>query len=660
VSRRRAWIPAAALLAAVYVATMAPSVTFWDAGEFIAAAHALGIPHPPGTPLFILLLHTWALPWSDGVYAVATNSFSALCTVAAGALSASLVGRWMHDEKNREFGFVVGIAAPVCAGTMFTVWSNATETEVYAASLALAVVTLFAADRAGRVGNRASRALVAYLFGLGAPLHVSALVAAPAAILLASTGADEGKLDGASAATLFTGALIAMGIGTLSPMFAVASVLSAGVTIALGRREHWTSRATAAELGSAVGFALLGATPLLFMLLRAPHDPAINQGNPSSVRALLDVVARHQYDLAPLWPRRAPLWLQIANWFEYADWQSALSLGPTVIPTVQRILVSLVFAALAVVGAAAHRRADRRSWRAMMLLFVCGSLGVILYLNLRASPSFGWGILAADAVREARERDYFFVLGFWTAGLWAGVGAVVLARRWRLPLAVGLAVAQLPIVLNWSAVTRRAEPDASLPFDVARGLLTLLPQRSVLFVAGDNDTYPVWFAQEVRRLRRDVTVVTLPLLGAGWYDEEIRRRSPDLRGAKVSPDPARTIAASARAHRRPVMAALTLEASDRVRLNGCWIVTGLALLDTGSGSGCQSISSQDTSRLIPVDRVRTGLWLKQFGSRSVGTVRPSIDPVGEYFARLLGCPALLLDSARKSGRDVSLDSICNP
>lgn len=657
---RRAWIPAAALLAAVYLATMAPSVTFWDAGEFIAAAHALGIPHPPGTPLFILLLHTWALPWSDSSYALGTNSFSVLCTAAAGGLSASLIGRWMHDDTNRQFGFVAAIAAAVCAGSMFTVWSNATETEVYAASLALALVTLYAADRAGREGNRSSRALVAYLFGLAAPLHVSALVAAPAAILLASTASSDGRLDRASAAVLLTGAVTAMGIGTLSPMFAVATIVFAGVAIALARREHWSRRATAVELGGAVGFAILGATPLLFMIIRARLDPAINQGNPSSVHALIDVVARHQYDLAPLWPRRAPLWLQIGNWFEYADWQSALSLGPTVVPTVQRVLVSLVFAALAVVGATAHHRADRRSWRALLLLFLGGSLGVILYLNLRASPSFGWGILPAGAMREARERDYFFVLGFWTAGLWAGIGAVALARRWRLSLVIGLAVAGLTIPLNWAAVTRRGEPEASLPLDVAQGLLGLLPKQAVLFVAGDNDTYPVWFAQEVLGLRRDVTVVTLPLLGASWYDDEVRRRNPDLRGGSVSPDPARTIASAARGRGRPVLAALTLDSTDRRRLNGCWTVIGFALLDTADVNDCQNGISQGIRSGVSVDAVRTERWLKQIGLRSVGTVRPAIDPVSEYFAKLLRCPGQLLDSARKSRRRVSLDSTCNP
>ena len=660
-SPRRAWIPAAGVLAVVYLGTMAPSVTFWDSGEFIAAAHALGIPHPPGTPLFILLLHTWGLPWTDGAYALATNTFSALCTVTAAAVSATLVARWMHDDRDREFGFVAGIAAAVCAGTMSTAWSNATETEVYAASLGLAMLTLYAANRAGRLNDRRSRAVVAYCFGLAAPLHISALVAAPAAIVLASTTTREGSVDRAPAAVMLTSAILVMGVGTLSPMFAIATVISAAVAIVLARRAAWTIRGTMTEFGAVVGPAVLGATPLLFMLVRARFDPAINQGNPATLHAFLDVVARRQYAPAPLWPRQAPLWLQLANWFEYADWQSALSLGPTVIPTVQRIAVSLVFGALALVGASVHRRTDRRSWCALAVLFACGSLGVALYLNLRASPSFGWGVLPANASREARERDYFFVLGFWAVGLWAGIGAVALARRWRLSLAVGLAIAELTIALNWSAVTRRKEPDSSLPADVARGLLALLPPRSVLFVVGDNDTYPLWYAQEVTGLRRDVTLVTLPLLGAGWYEAEIQRRNPTLRWSPTRRDPARSIADAARHSGRPVVAALTMEAPDRTRLNGCWTVIGFSSLDVGGTANCRDGVTTDRAGPIPVDQARAGRWVKQFGARYADSQpQPSIDPIREYFARLLRCPGQLLERTRQSGRAVSLDSTCNP
>jgi uncharacterized membrane protein len=66
------------------VITLAPTVTFWDAGEFIAAAKTLGIPHPPGTPLFTLIAHVWGTLVPVGEYAVRLNLLSALLS-AAGA-----------------------------------------------------------------------------------------------------------------------------------------------------------------------------------------------------------------------------------------------------------------------------------------------------------------------------------------------------------------------------------------------------------------------------------------------------------------------------------------------------------------------------------------------------------------------------------------------
>src|SRR6185503_12873851 len=138
--------------------------------------------------------------------------------------------------------------------------------------------------------------------------------------------------------------------------------------------------------------------------------------------------------------------------------------------------------------------------------------------------SFAWTFVPDDDLHEARERDYFFVLGFWAWGLWAGMGAIVVASRLRLPTAVGVAAAALPVVLNWTSVNRRTEPEASLPREVASALLERLPERAVLFVAGDNDTYPLWYAQQVERQRRDVTVVTMPLLNAPWYVAELARR----------------------------------------------------------------------------------------------------------------------------------------
>ena len=76
----------AATVLAVYVLTLAPTVTFWDAGEFLAAAKTLGIPHPPGTPLFVMIAHTWGLLVPIGEFAYRTNLLSALFSASAAGL----------------------------------------------------------------------------------------------------------------------------------------------------------------------------------------------------------------------------------------------------------------------------------------------------------------------------------------------------------------------------------------------------------------------------------------------------------------------------------------------------------------------------------------------------------------------------------------------
>src|SRR5262249_49111688 len=91
-ARRAAWISGGVMLA-VYVATLAPDVTFWDAGEFIAATRVLGIPHPPGTPLYVVVLNAWAKLFWFLPFAVATNLFSAACTAAAVGITARWIAR---------------------------------------------------------------------------------------------------------------------------------------------------------------------------------------------------------------------------------------------------------------------------------------------------------------------------------------------------------------------------------------------------------------------------------------------------------------------------------------------------------------------------------------------------------------------------------------
>lgn len=642
VSPRLAGALAGAVLLAVYVATLAPSVTFWDAGEFIAAARTLGIPHPPGTPLFVLLLNTWARLFPFLPFAVATNLFSAVCTATAGGLAALWIAR-------RTGSGWAAVAAALVAGGMSSVWQNATETEVYAASLALAAAAIAAADMAGRSDDRRWLVLAVYLLALAAPLHLSAIVAAPVVIQLA-TERENGVRDWSAAAALSGVTLCVVGVSRLSLVMIVLGAIALIAAPWINRRAGARAEAAQArERKELLAVVALAFSALLFMLLRAQYDPAINQGNPSTVARWFDVIGRRQYEVSGLWPRQAPVWLQVANWFEYADWQFALSFAPGVIPSVPRILMTVAFAALGWMGSRWHRAHDPRTWRAVALLLACGTIGVIVYLNLKVGTSFGWQFVPDDAHHEARDRDYFFVLGFWAWGLWAGMGGVALAERWRKPAVLGLIAAALPIALNWSVVTRKSEPEASMPREVAAELLDPLPQRAVLFVSGDNDTYPLWYAQQVEQRRRDVTVVTLPLLGADWYRDELTRRS-QLPG----PGPDR-IAAMARGEQRPVAVALTVDPEDRNQLAISWTVIGDVAVDAFGFD-----RSQQHLRVISYDKKSIQAAADRIDRWRLGrSPKTSTDPVHDYFADVLSCPRRMLVQAPPGPQADSLASLCN-
>src|SRR5213593_1029038 len=80
----------------LYVLTLAPTTQFWDTSEYIAAAYALGIPHPPGNPLFVIIAHTWGLiPWVQG-YAERINLLAATTSAMAAACWFLIGERWMR------------------------------------------------------------------------------------------------------------------------------------------------------------------------------------------------------------------------------------------------------------------------------------------------------------------------------------------------------------------------------------------------------------------------------------------------------------------------------------------------------------------------------------------------------------------------------------
>jgi hypothetical protein len=134
-------------------------------------------------------------------------------------------------------------------------------------------------------------------------------------------------------------------------------------------------------------------------------------------------------------------------------------------------------------------------------------------------------------MREVRDRDYFFLWSFSAWGVWAALGLVFLwesvasyagnnRRSWALASPV-LALALIPLFANWSTAPRKGQTDAR---DFAADLLNSVEPYGVLVVVGDNDTFPLWYAQEVEGIRKDVVVICTSLANTDWYARQVARR----------------------------------------------------------------------------------------------------------------------------------------
>jgi hypothetical protein len=245
---------------------------------------------------------------------------------------------------------------------------------------------------------------------------------------------------------------------------------------------------------------------------------------------------------------------QIANYFQYFDWQWTRSLkGNVSWFGGLRPVFTIIFIALGLFGAFTHYQRDKKSWAYFAILLVTLSFGLTFYLNFKYGYTFPNADLGPEA-REVRERDYFFIVSFSLWGLWAGLGVAAL-WQWLgekylrvtrpeqdlppLSLSPVLLLALIPLALNWSWATRRHDYAAR---DWAYNLLNSVEPYAVLFTNGDNDTFPLWYAQEVEGIRKDVTVIVMSYLNTPWYVRQIKRLTePCKPGQDPASDPTRII-----------------------------------------------------------------------------------------------------------------------
>ncbi len=166
----------------------------------------------------------------------------------------------------------------------------------------------------------------------------------------------------------------------------------------------------------------------------------------------------------------------------------------------------------------------RRDWLVVGLLFFFTGLAIVLYLN--------------QAGNQPRERDYAYAGSFYAFAIWIGLGVLSLYNflvnkkvRMAAPIATLLCFVAVPVIMGQQGWDDHDRSKKVLARDVAKDYLESCAPNAILFTVGDNDTYPLWYAQEVEGIRPDIRVINLSLLGVDWYIDQQRvtvNKSPGI------------------------------------------------------------------------------------------------------------------------------------
>ena len=511
----------------IYLSTLAPTVAFWDCGEFITTAYTLGIPHPPGAPFYTLLGRIFSmLPFGEIAFRVnllsaasgiATVVFIYLCTVR-------LLCTWLDRENTvHQIAILVGgVVASLSTAFSFSFWNNAIEAEVYGLSMCITMLAVWVAlrwDDAYKDHNSDRLLLfIAYLFGLGAGVHLQCLLTIPGILILLFTDLMEDR-------PLKHQVLVVVGL-TLYPFLSivfpigVAALLTGAVVIGLLiLRPEWRTPQFWL-LGVIIG--ALGFSTYFALFIRSGLNPMIDMNDPETWENFKAFMGRQQYGIHLVFPRRAEPWAFQFNifikyflqQFPFFDGISAYfrRAVDVYMGRYEIIHFSLITLALGIGGAVYHLRKDWKRFASLFAMFALMGVGLVLYLNM-PDP-------------EPREREYIFVGAYTFFGIWMGIGAAgLIAEVKNKSLAVLVAALMLLVpsgilVKNYHVHDRTGD---FVPYDYAYNIMATCDENAILFTNGDNDTYPLWFLQGVEGVRNDIQIVNLSLIKTSWYIKQLKR-----------------------------------------------------------------------------------------------------------------------------------------
>jgi hypothetical protein len=472
----------------LYSCTLSPTVTLVDSGELIVAAQGLGVAHPPGFPLWVMLAHLASLVPLGNV-ARRINFSSAFFAALASAMLTLVVAELMitgsylsrskqkRTQRRREngdssFGRLLIFAPAFGAGLLMafsrTLWSYATITEVYTLNTLLVLTVFF-------LLLRWRRRIVADQGNTGAALaaHDSWLYAAAAVFGLA-LGVHH------------------VTVGLTLPALAVIVYRTQGLRFFTGRRLVY---AALISIGALVAV-------YAYLPLAASRSPVINWGNPRSLHEIWWHITGRQY-------RVFLSFSPSTMGTQFLEFCRLLlrEFGPAWMP------LTLL---LAFIGFASAYKRDRTTF--WFLLF-------IVIANLAYDLSY----------QIAEDKDAYYLPTFIAMAIGAGFGICWLIQitiskstrssgTWAALIAI-LLTSATAFAANWPFNNRR---HYFIAHDYVENLLSTIEPNGLLLTQDWQVVSPMFYAQEIEQRRRDAKVVDVNLLRRSWYFDYLKHAYPDL------------------------------------------------------------------------------------------------------------------------------------
>lgn len=317
---------------------------------------------------------------------------------------------------------------------------------------------------------------------------------------------------------------------------------------------------------------IIGYSSYAMVIIRSQAEPAIDENDPSTVEAFVSYLSRDQYGTSPLlkgytydnstgnidrssesfFPRRHSgsgqhlqyygnfdsdfefflsyqvnhMYLRYFGWnfigresdIQDAGWYSGLTDSRHSENPANSYYFYLPFL-FGLFGLMFHFRNDWKRGLSVLALFILTGLAIIVYLN--------------QTPFEPRERDYAYAGSFFAYSIWIGLGATAVIemikelignKRIAAYGTLGLMFAAVPMWMGYQNWPSHDRSENYVARDYAYNLLQSVEPNAILFTNGDNDTFPLWYLQEVEGIRTDVRVVVLSLLNTDWYIKQLRDR----------------------------------------------------------------------------------------------------------------------------------------